>query len=168
MFQVINCVDLREMEFGGVVPAGWRSSCDENDRLDNERTESQAMFNEVIGYLDSLRHHLRLNFNKNLLAGPYRVDLLDDASKIAITIEMLSGPRSVKIKNRHLAGLGFKPMVVPFWRYRACHTEEEKKSLLWKLLLDTKGPEPTRQEIAAQKRLIWESEQRQKTQEAEQ
>merc|ERR1712060_1022463 len=97
MGDVICALDLEYQSLGVTVPQLWKAACDDADRFEMDKLESSRLHNEIVmrfdhlrGVTKGLRWQLRMQRNKQ--CGPYRVDMLDEDTNIALDIETIIWP----------------------------------------------------------------------------
>lgn len=135
LFDVINAVELEHKKLKLSVPKAWQAACDDADRFEMDRLEASRLHNEIVMRFDHLRgmaNGLRwqLRMLRNQPCGPYRVDLFDEESKIALDLEIVSWPTSRKLKHRLLTDLGFHMLRIDYWDWRKARTEAEQIAYL--------------------------------------
>lgn len=135
LFDVICALEVEHKKLKLNVPAAWRAACDDADRFEMDRLESSRLHNEIVMRFDHLRGmangtRWKLRMLRNQQCGPCRVDMLDEESKIAIDVEIVSWPTSRKLKHRLLRDLGFQPLRLEYWDWRRARTEEDQNVYL--------------------------------------
>jgi len=135
LFDVINAVELEHKNLKLSVPKAWQAACDDADRFEMDRLEASRLHNEIVMRFDHLRGmangtRWQLRMLRNQPCGPYRVDLFDEESKIALDLEIVSWPTSRKLKHRLLTGLGFQLLRLDYWDWRRARTETEQNAYL--------------------------------------
>merc|ERR1740123_2550649 len=135
LFDVFCALELEHKALGVSVPAVWKAACDDADRFEMEKLESSRLHNEIVMRFDHLRGmangmRWQLRMLRNQPAGPYRVDMLDEESKIVLDVETISWPVSRRMKHEFLAGLGFKPLRIDYWEWRRARNEEDQNLFL--------------------------------------
>merc|ERR1712113_511790 len=120
LFDVICALDLEYQSLGVTVPQLWKAACDEADRFEMDKLESSRLHNEIVMRFDNLRGiasgtRWQLRMQRNQQCGPYRVDMLDEASKVALDVEIISWPTSRRMKHRLLCTLGYRPVRLEYW-----------------------------------------------------
>jgi len=135
LFDVINTVALEHKKLKLEVPKAWVAACDDADRFEMDRLEASRLHNEIVMRFDSLKGmangtRWQLRMLRNQPCGPYRVDLFDEESKVALDVEIISWPSSRKLKHRLLSNLGFLPLRIEYWEWRQARTEEEQVKYL--------------------------------------
>ncbi|KAF4720199.1 hypothetical protein FOZ63_025937 [Perkinsus olseni] len=100
MHEVQNSLNL---EYPGIakkhpVPTAWLTSMEENDKMDQDKTDSSRLHAEVLTLLDNVKgtHGIRsrLSVERNVPIGPYHVDFFDAATGLVIDIDTPSRPTS--------------------------------------------------------------------------
>lgn len=135
LFDVLCAVEVEHQGLGVVVPAVWKAACDDADRFEMDKLEPSRLHNEIVMRFDHLRgvaNGLRwqLRMQRNQQCGPYRVDMLDEDTKIALDVETIIWPCSRAQKHRVLSGLGFRPLRLEYWEWRRARTEEDQNAFL--------------------------------------
>eukprot|EP00928_Gymnodinium_smaydae_P001821 TRINITY_DN10654_c1_g1_i2.p1 TRINITY_DN10654_c1_g1~~TRINITY_DN10654_c1_g1_i2.p1 ORF type:complete len:547 (+),score=69.35 TRINITY_DN10654_c1_g1_i2:81-1721(+) len=135
LFDVLCALELEGASIDVQVPKEWRAACDDADRYEMDRLESSRLHNEIIMRLDNLRGaangtRWQLRVQRNQQAGPYRVDMLDETTKVAIDIEIVSMPTSRRLKHRLLERIGYKPICINYWAWRRARSEEDQNLFL--------------------------------------
>merc|ERR1712039_694765 len=135
LFDVVCALELEHQALGISVPPAWKAACDDADRFEMDRLEPSRLHNEIVMRFDHLRgvaNGLRwqLRMQRNQQCGPYRVDMLDEDTKIALDVEIISWPTSRLLKHRLIEGLGFKPLRLHYWDWRRARTEEDQNLYL--------------------------------------
>merc|ERR1712060_781769 len=115
MGDVICALDLEYQSLGVTVPQLWKAACDDADRYEMDRLETSRLHNEIVMRFDHLRGKAngvkwQLHMQRNQPCGPYRVDMFDEDTKIALDLEIISWPVSRHLKHRLLEILGFHPL----------------------------------------------------------
>merc|ERR1719356_2427349 len=115
LFDILCALDLEHQAHGVSVPAVWKAACDDADRFEMDRLESSRLHNEIVMRFDHLRGSAngvkwQLRMQRNQPCGPYRVDMFDEDTKIALDLEIISWPTSRHLKHRLLESLGFKTL----------------------------------------------------------
>jgi len=135
LFDVLNTVEHFHKNLNIKPPAAWTAACDDADRFEMDRLESSRLHNELVMRFDHLRgsangNAWQLRMLRNQPCGPYRVDLYDEASKVALDVETISWPTSRRLKHRILVDQGYKPLLIEYWEWRRVRTEEEQMAYL--------------------------------------
>jgi hypothetical protein len=135
LFDVICALELEHKDVGITVPPAWRAACDDADRFEMDRLENSRLHNEIVMRFDHLRGNAngtrwQLRMQRNQPCGPYRVDMLDEETKIALDIEIISWPVSRLLKHRLLEGLGYSTIRLGYWDWRRARSEEEQNTFL--------------------------------------
>lgn len=135
LYDVICGLELQYQSLGVQVPPSWRAACDEADRYEMDRLESSRLHNEIVMRFDHLRGMANgtrwaLRMQTGCTCGPYRVDLLDEDTKVCMDVEMISWPFARHAKHRRLEELGYKPIRLDYWAWRRARTEEDQHSFL--------------------------------------
>ncbi|CAE8617075.1 unnamed protein product [Polarella glacialis] len=135
LFDVMCCLELEHKDLGIAVPATWKAACDDADRFEMDRLDTSRLHNEIVMRFDSLRgaaHGMRwqLRMQRNQNCGPYRVDMLDEDTKIAMDVEIISWPTSRHLKHRLLKDMGYKMLRLEYWDWRRARTEEDQNIFL--------------------------------------
>mmetsp|Transcript_129369 Transcript_129369/g.258287 ORF Transcript_129369/g.258287 Transcript_129369/m.258287 type:complete len:584 (-) Transcript_129369:37-1788(-) len=135
LFDVLGALELEHKGLSIPVPAIWKAACDDADRFEMEKLESSRLHNEIIMRFDHLRGmangmRWQLRMLRNQPTGPYRVDMLDEDSKIVLDVETISWPVSRRMKHEFLRGLGFKPLRIDYWEWRRARSEEDQNLFL--------------------------------------
>lgn len=135
LFDVFCAVELEHQALGVTVPAVWKAACDDADRFEMDKLDSSRLHNEIVmrfdhlrGMANGLRWQLRMQRNKQ--CGPYRVDMLDEETKIALDVETIIWPCSRRMKHRLLGDLGYLPVRLEYWEWRRARTEEDQNVFL--------------------------------------
>jgi len=116
-------------------PREWKAACDDADRFEMDRLEDTRLHNEIVMRLDELRgtaNGLRwqLRMLRNQQCGPYRVDMFDEDTKIALDVEIIGWPTSRRMKHRLLKANGYRPVRLEYWDWRRARTEEDQMTFL--------------------------------------
>lgn len=116
-------------------PREWKAACDDADRFEMDRLEDTRLHNEIVMRLDELRgtaNGLRwqLRMLRNQQCGPYRVDMFDEDTKIALDVEIIGWPTSRRMKHRLLEANGYRPVRLEYWDWRRARTEEDQMTFL--------------------------------------
>jgi len=135
LFDVICALEIEHKTLGISVPPTWRAACDDADRFEMDRLESSRLHNEIVMRFDHLRGtangtRWQLRMQRNQPLGPYRVDMADEDTKIALDIEIISWPTSRLLKHRMLETLGYKTIRLGYWDWRRARTEEDQNAFL--------------------------------------
>eukprot|EP00927_Polykrikos_kofoidii_P054236 TRINITY_DN4868_c0_g1_i2.p1 TRINITY_DN4868_c0_g1~~TRINITY_DN4868_c0_g1_i2.p1 ORF type:complete len:582 (-),score=112.64 TRINITY_DN4868_c0_g1_i2:80-1825(-) len=135
LFDVIVALELEGQALKINVPREWRAACDDATRYETERLEGARLHNEILLRFDNLSGSAnglvwQLRMLRAQPAGPFRVDFLDEETKIALDVEIISWPTSRRLKHRLLKELGFHPLRLEYWEWRRARTEEEQNSFL--------------------------------------
>jgi len=137
LFDLICSLELEPCSAGITVPPAWRAACDDADRHEMDRLESSRLHNEVVMRFDSLRGgpkgaHWQLRMQRNRPCAPsaYRVDMIDEETKVVLDVEIVSWPTSRRMKHRHLKRLGYKPVLLQYWDWRRARSEEDQSTFL--------------------------------------
>eukprot|EP00928_Gymnodinium_smaydae_P077272 TRINITY_DN60529_c0_g1_i1.p1 TRINITY_DN60529_c0_g1~~TRINITY_DN60529_c0_g1_i1.p1 ORF type:complete len:547 (+),score=42.17 TRINITY_DN60529_c0_g1_i1:67-1707(+) len=135
LFDVLCALQLEGEAIDVQVPREWRAACDDADRYEMDRLESSRLHNEIVTRLDNLRGaasgtRWQLRVQRNQQAGPYRVDMLDDTTNVAIDIEIMHLPTSRRLKHRLLHKSGYKPICISYWDWRRARSEEDQNLFL--------------------------------------
>jgi len=135
LFDVICALELEHKALGISVPPAWRAACDDADRFEMDRLETSRLHNEIVMRFDHLRGSAngtkwQLRMQRNQPCGPYRVDMLDEETKIALDIEIISWPTSRLLKHRLLESLGYRTLRLGYWDWRRARTEEDQNAFL--------------------------------------
>lgn len=135
LFDVVCCIDLEHKALGVTVPAAWKAACDDADRFEMDRLESSRLHNEIVMRFDNLRGNAngmkwQLRMQRNQPCGPYRVDMLDEDTKVVLDVEIISWPTSRRLKHRLLQDLGYKPLRLDYWEWRRARSEEDQNTFL--------------------------------------
>merc|ERR1719382_1064339 len=135
LFDVLCAVELEHKKLKLSVPAAWRAACDDADRFEMDRLEGSRLHNEIVTRFDHLRGRAggvrwQLRMQRNQQCGPYRVDMLDEDTRVALDVEIVSWPTSRHMKHRLLAGLGFRTLRLDYWEWRRARTEDDQNTFL--------------------------------------
>lgn len=135
LFDALCAIELEHKALGISVPQTWKAACDDADRFEMDRMENSRLHNEIVmrfdhlsGSCNGLKWQLRMLRNKP--CGPYRVDMLDEETKIALDVEIISWPTDKRMKHRVLEGLGYRPIRIEYWDWRRARTEEDQNLFL--------------------------------------
>eukprot|EP00397_Hematodinium_sp_SG-2012_P043198 GEMP01047973.1.p1 GENE.GEMP01047973.1~~GEMP01047973.1.p1 ORF type:complete len:540 (+),score=110.74 GEMP01047973.1:61-1620(+) len=132
MFEVFQAVDQEWGHCKLSVPASWRAACEEADRMEQTKTEISRLHSEILTRLDrASKAHvvlrtLNLELKSNIQLGKWNVDFGDERAKLAIDVETLSRVTSRDLKHRLMVDEGFKVVVLDYWQWRQCRTEEDQ------------------------------------------
>eukprot|EP00916_Digyalum_oweni_P011111 GHVL01018468.1.p1 GENE.GHVL01018468.1~~GHVL01018468.1.p1 ORF type:complete len:509 (-),score=100.67 GHVL01018468.1:81-1607(-) len=137
--EVIQSLRLEFPSIKVDIPMVWYSACSETSRIEQEQIETSRLHVEVLLFLDNLKGRFKVKTSKNQIAGTYRVDMLDSQSKLAFDLDRVSKPVIPVMKHRHLRLLGFKPVLIQYWQWRRCKTEEQQVGYLQKLISEALG-----------------------------
>lgn len=134
-FDVICALEIEHKGLKLNIPPTWRAACDDADRFEMEKLDSSRLHNEIVMRFDHLRGiangtRWQLRMQRNLPAGPYRMDMMDEDTKICLDIETVSWPTSRKMKHRLLSSQGFQPLRIEYWEWRRARTEEDQNIFL--------------------------------------
>jgi len=135
LFDVFCALELEHKALRVEVPAVWKNACDEADRFEMEKLESSRLHNEVVMRFDQLRGtasgtRWQLRMQRNQQCGPYRVDMLDEDTRVALDLEIISWPTARHMKHRLLKGLGYRPVRLEYWDWRRTRSEEDQNTFL--------------------------------------
>lgn len=135
LFDVICALELEHKALGITIPAAWKAACDDADRFEMDRLENSRLHNEIVMRFDHLRGTAngtkwQLRMQRNQPCGPYRVDMLDEETQIALDIEIISWPTSRLLKHRMLDKLGYKTLRLNYWDWRRARSEEDQNAFL--------------------------------------
>eukprot|EP00441_Pelagodinium_beii_P003545 CAMPEP_0197691952 /NCGR_PEP_ID=MMETSP1338-20131121/110436_1 /TAXON_ID=43686 ORGANISM="Pelagodinium beii, Strain RCC1491" /NCGR_SAMPLE_ID=MMETSP1338 /ASSEMBLY_ACC=CAM_ASM_000754 /LENGTH=490 /DNA_ID=CAMNT_0043274561 /DNA_START=131 /DNA_END=1603 /DNA_ORIENTATION=+ len=135
LFDVVNALELEYKDLGISVPAAWKAACDDADRFEMDRLETARLHNEIVMRFDNLRGTAngmkwQLRMQRNQTCGPYRVDMLDEETKTALDLEIISWPTSRHLKHRMLENLGYRVLRLQYWDWRRARTEEDQNIFL--------------------------------------
>lgn len=135
LFDVVCVLELKYKALGIAVPQAWRAACDDADRLEMDKLEASRLHNEIVLRFDNLRGiakgmkwHLRMQRNQQ--CGPYRVDMVDNDTKVALDVEIISWPTLRKMKHELLETLGYHPLRIEYWEWRRARTEQDQNTFL--------------------------------------
>eukprot|EP00929_Paragymnodinium_shiwhaense_P098842 TRINITY_DN60358_c0_g1_i1.p1 TRINITY_DN60358_c0_g1~~TRINITY_DN60358_c0_g1_i1.p1 ORF type:complete len:542 (-),score=154.55 TRINITY_DN60358_c0_g1_i1:106-1731(-) len=136
LFDVLCALEIKAKSFKIEVPKDWYAACEDANRMDMDKLESSVMHSEVVSRFDNLSGQVngqrwQLRMLQNQQCGKYRVDMLDEESKVVLDIETIRWPVSRKMKHRHLQdNMGYKPIRLDYWQWRLLQSEEEQNSYL--------------------------------------
>merc|ERR1712039_567773 len=135
LFDVICALDLEYQSLGVTVPQLWKAACDDADRFEMDKLETSRLHNEMVMRFDHLRGSAngtrwQLRMQRNQPCGPYKVDMLDEDTKVALDVEIISWPTSRRMKHRLLRGLGYRPVRLEYWEWRRARSEEDQSTFL--------------------------------------
>lgn len=135
LFDVINAIELAHKDLGINIPSTWKAACDDADRFEMDRLETSRLHNEIVMRFDHLRctaNGMKWQFRmqRNKACGPYRVDMLDEESKLALDLEIINWPTSRKLKHQLLERLGYRMIRLDYWEWRRARTEEDQNAFL--------------------------------------
>ncbi|KAF4694773.1 hypothetical protein FOZ60_006928 [Perkinsus olseni] len=153
MHEVQNSLNL---EYPGIakkhpVPTAWLTSMEENDKMDQDKTDSSRLHAEVLTLLDNVKgtHGIRsrLSVERNVPIGPYHVDFFDAATGLVIDIDTPSRPTSRKMRHRHielLPNTTYKTLTINYWDWRRHSRKEEEQMSYLKAVVKQalEGPSP--------------------------
>eukprot|EP00933_Yihiella_yeosuensis_P070882 TRINITY_DN79046_c0_g1_i1.p1 TRINITY_DN79046_c0_g1~~TRINITY_DN79046_c0_g1_i1.p1 ORF type:complete len:575 (-),score=99.25 TRINITY_DN79046_c0_g1_i1:180-1904(-) len=135
LFDVINALELEYKDLGISVPKPWQAACDDADRFEMDRLESSRLHNEIVMRFDHLRGSAegmkwQLRMQRNQPCGPFRVDMIDEDTKIALDIDIISWPITRHLKHRLLENQGYRMLCLEYWDWRRARTEEDQNIFL--------------------------------------
>jgi len=135
MFDVICALELEYKDVSVSIPAIWKAASDDADRYEMDRLEPSRLHNEIVTRLDHLSGMANgvkwsLRMQRNHGCGPFRVDMMDEETKLVLDVEIISWPTSRKLKHRLAKGLGYKPLLLEYWEWRRARTEEDQAAFL--------------------------------------
>ena len=135
MFDVFCTLELEHQYLGITIPANWKNACTDADRMEMDRLESSKLHNEVMMRFDKLRGSSngmkwQLMMTRNEACGPFRVDMLDKDTKIALDLEIISWPTQKHLKHRLLERQGYRMVNLQYWDWRQARTEEDQNLFL--------------------------------------
>lgn len=135
LFDVLCALELEYKHLGVAVPQIWKAACDDADRFEMDKLESSRLHNEIVMRFDHLRGvtkglRWQLRMQRSQQCGPYRVDMLDEDTKIALDIETIIWPCNRTMKHRLISNLGFKPIRLEYWEWRRARSEEDQNVFL--------------------------------------
>lgn len=135
LFDVICALELEYKDLNLPVASSWNAACDDADRYEMDRLESSRLHNEVMMRFDQLRGssngvRWKLQMQRNSSCGPYRVDMLDQETKLAIDLEIVSWPTARHVKHRLLEAQGYRMVNLQYWDWRRARTEEDQNLFL--------------------------------------
>eukprot|EP00434_Breviolum_minutum_P024524 symbB.v1.2.021663.t1/scaffold1886.1/size97136/2 len=135
LFDVLCALELEYKDLKVQVPSSWKNACDDADRYEMDRLESSRLHNEVMMRFDQLRGsskgvRWKLQMQRNSSCGPYRVDMLDQDTKIAVDLEIVSWPTARHLKHRLLEAQGYRMVNLQYWDWRRARTEEDQNLFL--------------------------------------
>eukprot|EP00929_Paragymnodinium_shiwhaense_P088352 TRINITY_DN48658_c0_g1_i1.p1 TRINITY_DN48658_c0_g1~~TRINITY_DN48658_c0_g1_i1.p1 ORF type:complete len:582 (-),score=133.76 TRINITY_DN48658_c0_g1_i1:13-1758(-) len=135
LFDVITALDTELKSLGIKVPQEWRAACEEADAFEMEKMEAARLHSEVMLRFDEMAKlgaglKFQLKMERNRQCGPYRVDMFDEGSNLAVDLEVVSWPTSRRLKHRILQGLGYKTLRLDYWDWRRTRTEDDQNTFL--------------------------------------
>jgi len=135
LFDVVRTVEIEQKKLKITIPPQWKAACDDADRYEMDRLESSRLHSEIVMRMDALRGSTRdlrwhLRMQRNVPCGQFRVDMLDEESKVVIDVELIAWPTSRRLKHRLLTSLGYKPLLMDYWDWRKARTEQEQNLFL--------------------------------------
>jgi len=138
LMKLFDVIIALETEHGGLdlnIPREWKAACDDADRFEMDRLESARLHGEIVMRFDNLRGTAnglkwQLRMQQNQIAGPYRVDMMDEDTRVCLDVETISWPTSRRLKHRILETQGFKPVRIQYWDWRRARTEEDQNTFL--------------------------------------
>lgn len=135
MFDVICALELGYRDLDISVPSAWKAACEDADRFEMERLDASRLHNEIVMRLDNLRGTTnstkwQLRMQRNQSCGPYRVDMFDKETQIAVDLEIISWPTSRHLKHRLLENQGYRMVRLQYWDWRRARTEEDQNLFL--------------------------------------
>jgi len=132
MYEVFQAVDRDWTSCKLSIPASWRSACDESDRMEQNKTEISRLHAEILTRMDraaktqKMLRTLNLELKSNVEIAGWRADFGDEKMKLVIDVETINRVTSRDLKRRLMEQDGLKVVVLDYWQWRQCRTEEDQ------------------------------------------
>lgn len=135
LFDICCALEMDYADLDIKVPAPWKAACEDCDKMEMDRLENSKLHNEVMMRFNQLRASTKgmkweLQMQRNAGCGPYRVDMFDEDTKIAVDLDIVSWPTSRHMKHRLLQRDGYRMLNLQYWHWRQARTEEDQNLFL--------------------------------------
>lgn len=100
--------------------------------MEQNKTELSRLHAEILTRMDraaktqKMLRTLNLELKSNVELGGWRADFGDEKMKLAIDVETINRVTSRDLKHRLMEQDGFKVVVLDYWQWRQCRTEEDQ------------------------------------------
>lgn len=146
MFDVICLDDALGARHCGKATSAWRASCARAAAAEASRRSASKLCGEVAEQLGRLqgsdlasrgrpssgegRPTTPLQMQRGLAAGPYLVDLLDEAARLVVELEPVGWPASRRIAHRALRLLGYHTLRLEHWDWKDMRSDADRRAFL--------------------------------------
>jgi len=142
VFDVLCLSDAVGFRLGGEASSDWREACAAASKTETSRRSASRLCSEVAEHLGRLdcaeqarggpvpKRIPPLHMQRGLVAGPYHVDMLDEATQLVVELEPVGWPVSRQLAHRTLRLSGYRTLRLEHWDWKEMHSDADRCAFL--------------------------------------